>query len=286
MNKLKIAIDMPEHYINYPEFEEKLDFYLSQRSNDSVVLHGLKTDPIFVNDYATDHNIVCQLFDDTQTMIETADGLIAFYYQCVTEPESITIARAKNLTIKTVCIDKESTFHIGLTGHRPTKLGGYDLSQHGYQGLQNHLETIIEMNLQNYEVVVGHSGLALGADTIWSKAILAMRNKYPGRVKFHAEIPMMSQASVWFKKADIDFWQEQVATADFKTVYGDLSEFPEDQHKKLSSKFLDDRNRGMLDHSDELLAVWDGSKGGTGNAVAYAKKTNLKTIVIEPTRFF
>ena len=95
--------------------------------------------------------------------------------------------------------------HIGLTGHRPNKLGGYDLSQKSYRKLQDYLERFIHHNLQSFDIIIGHSGLALGADTIWSKAILAMRDRNPGRVKLHAEIPMLSQASVWFKKSDIDF---------------------------------------------------------------------------------
>ena len=96
---MKIAIDSPTHYMDYQTFTEKLDFYLSKQAKNNVVIHGLKTDPVFVNDYATDNNIEFQLFDDTKTMVETANGLIAFYYQCVAAPESITIARAKNLTL-------------------------------------------------------------------------------------------------------------------------------------------------------------------------------------------
>lgn len=190
-------------------------------------------------------------------------------------------------TVTPISLESKTVIHIGLTGHRPNKLGGYDLSAVGYAHLQEDLETHIERNLAVFDVVVGHSGLALGGDTIWSKAILAMKDKHPGRVLFHAEIPMMEQSSAWFKQSDIDFWYEQVDRADFKSVYGSLEGIEDKQKRKfLSSKFMNLRNEGMLDHSGVLLALHDGSSGGTGNAVAYAKKTNLVTHTVHPNVYF
>jgi len=180
----------------------------------------------------------------------------------------------------------QSVLHIGLTGHRPPKLGGYNIQTPAYAHLQRDLEQYIEYQLQHHDVIVGHSGLALGADTVWSKAILAMRERYPKRVFFHAEIPMEEQASAWFKKDDIDFWNLQVNRADFKTVYGRLSDYPENQRRKMAYVFLNKRNEGMLQHSDVLLAVWDGSTGGTGHAVKYAKKCGLETVFIDPEKYF
>ncbi|OMF76704.1 SLOG family protein [Paenibacillus glucanolyticus] len=184
--------------------------------------------------------------------------------------------------------------HIGFTGHRPKKLGGYNLSAPGYLKMQEDLEYYIRRNLEVYDQVVCHSGLALGGDTIWSKAILAMKDAYPGRVLFHAEIPMMEQADTWFKSSDIEFWHKQIRQADFKTVYGSLAEYNKitDKkkrdaiRKKRASELLDLRNRGMLDHSDMLLALHDGSKGGTGNAVAYAKEINVEMYVVHPNVYF
>jgi hypothetical protein len=74
---------------------------------------------------------------------------------------------------------QKTELHIGFTGHRPNKLGGYDLSVQGYIYLQKDLETYIKRNLDVFDVVVGHSGLALGGGTVWSKAILGMTKKNP-----------------------------------------------------------------------------------------------------------
>lgn len=191
-------------------------------------------------------------------------------------------------------LQEKSVVHIGFTAHRPNKLAGYDLSVPGYRQLQDDLEHYIRRNLEVYDQVVGHSGLALGGDTIWSKAILAMKEAYPGRVLFHAEIPMMEQPEKWFKSSDIEFWHKQVRLADFKTIYGSLSEFNkitdkkkrDAARKKSASELLDLRNKGMLDHSDILLGLHNGSNSGTGNAIAYAKEINLEMYVVHPDVYF
>lgn len=179
-----------------------------------------------------------------------------------------------------------STINIALTGHRPNKLGGYNINTPQYHTLQKDLEIYIERNLGVYDTVVGHTGLALGADTIWSKAILAMKDKYPGRVKLHAHIPMLEQPSAWFNQSDKDFWQLTVDQADEKTVYGSLENIPEKDRKKLAGKHLNTRNEGMLNSASVLLALWDGSRGGTGNAVAYGRKTNMHINIVSPSVYF
>lgn len=179
-----------------------------------------------------------------------------------------------------------STIHIALTGHRPTKLGGYDITTPAYVAMQRDLETYIEKNLAVYQQVVGHSGLALGADTIWSKAILAMKEKYPGRVLFHAEVPMLEQSEAWFKESDITFWDEQIAKADFKTVSGSLEGLSGQRRNNEARRLLLKRNEQMVSACDVLLAVHDGSKGGTSHAVDYAKRRNILTITVHPEVYF
>lgn len=183
----------------------------------------------------------------------------------------------------------QTVLRIALTGHRPEKLDGYNLSTPGYRRLQTDLETYIANALKRADVVIGHSGLALGADTVWAEAILAMRERHPGRVFFHAEIPMMEQWEAWFKKSDVERWERFVALADEKTVYGSLAGLDKKSvaRKKEASRLLNRRNEGMIDHADELLGLYDGhSRGGTANALAYAKKVNKYTFVVSPDVYF
>lgn len=163
---------------------------------------------------------------------------------------------------------------------------GYDLDQPEYDNLQDKLELIIDTLLDEYETVICHSGLALGADTIWSIAILNKREQYPNRVKFHAEIPFMKQASRWFGES-VDFWKYQVEHADYQTLY-----LPEDEYLSWDmiptwrvNKALDDRNKGMVGASDIVIAIYDGSKGGTGNAVYDANELNKYVLTYHPDEF-
>jgi len=49
-----------------------------------------------------------------------------------------------------------------------------------------------------------------------------------------------------------------------------------------SARNMQRRNEWMVDHSDKVLAVWDGSNGGTGNCVAYARSIGREIIRIDP----
>lgn len=42
------------------------------------------------------------------------------------------------------------------------------------------------------------------------------------------------------------------------------------------------RNEYMVDHSDIVLAVWNGKKSGTENCIKYAEKMGKKVEYIEP----
>lgn len=181
-----------------------------------------------------------------------------------------------------------NTIHIALTGHRPNKLGGYNIDTPAYRKLQTDLEQFIQHQLNTYANVWCHSGLALGADTIWSKAILSMKKRYPDRVFFHAEIPMMNQKDAWFKESDIVFWHEQVDAADEKSIYDpNFHSYDESNRKRLAGKVLNQRNIGMIEHADILLAVYDNkTSGGTKNAVDYAKSKNKHIQFIDPKNYF
>ncbi|MCL6444407.1 MAG: SLOG family protein [Alicyclobacillus sp.] len=43
------------------------------------------------------------------------------------------------------------------------------------------------------------------------------------------------------------------------------------------------RNRFLVDHSEGVLAVWDGTPSGTGKTIAYAKSRGIPIIAFHPT---
>ena len=78
---------------------------------------------------------------------------------------------------------------IALTGHRPPKLAGYDYNNIFYKRLYKKLDNIVKQALTRYDFLELHSGMALGADTIWAKVIVDNKKQFPDRVKFIADVP-------------------------------------------------------------------------------------------------
>lgn len=159
---------------------------------------------------------------------------------------------------------------LSLTGHRPKELWGYNLSSYEYKRLEEILYQLIIKGLDKAKVVECHSGMALGADTIWAQAIVRAKVDYPGQVTFVAEIPYAKQGSKWPKSSQ-DHLAHLLTHADEKKVYAD----------EYFGYCMQLRNIGMIDACDYLIAVWDGvirEKSGTSNAIKYAKEKNKNII--------
>ena len=166
-------------------------------------------------------------------------------------------------------------FHVALTGHRPGKLAGYDLDHPFYTELRRWLAGIIALGLDKHPRLVLHSGMALGADTVWAQAILDAREQFGvQRIGFVAEVPVMTQPQRW-RHGDQVRWRELIDAADQVNVYA--------QNYHVSCLHL--RNEGMVNAADLVLAVWDGQPGGgTAAAVAYAEKTGTTVFPMPPAR--
>lgn len=164
---------------------------------------------------------------------------------------------------------------VSLTGHRPDKLGGYNLDTPYYDLLRKKLTSLLETYVEKYDHVEAHSGMALGADTVWAQVILATRSKYPEKVTFVADIPDYNQSSRWFAKKDVDFWKHAVGSADKVNTYVESG--------KSYGQILQLRNIGMINPADELIAIYNGdATGGTANAVNYGRKKHKKIVQIDP----
>ena len=82
---------------------------------------------------------------------------------------------------------------IALTGHRPPKLADYDYNNIFYKRLYKKLDNIVKQALTGYDYLELHSGMALGADTIWAKVIVDNKKQFPDKIKFIADVPNMEQ---------------------------------------------------------------------------------------------
>lgn len=145
---------------------------------------------------------------------------------------------------------------LAFTGHRPTKLGGYGPSK-----IQDFVKDQLWNKLQQMKPTQCISGMALGVDTWAAQTCVKLG------IPFTAAVPFEGQESTW--------------PAESQHVYKELLVKASSIHIVCEGGYaaykLQKRNEWMVDNSDELLAVWDGSVGGTANCVKYAQNKN-KTI--------
>jgi uncharacterized phage-like protein YoqJ len=141
------------------------------------------------------------------------------------------------------------------TGHRPNKLGGY--RDEVLQGLVKFAKEKLQ------EAKPGHciTGMALGWDTAVAIACVDLG------IPWTAAVPFPGQQSIWPLDDQVR-WTELIRKA---TVVEFVSE-------EYSVSNLQKRNEWMVDHGDYVIALHDGSTGGTYNCIKYAKKVKKPVI--------
>lgn len=154
-----------------------------------------------------------------------------------------------------------------VTGHRPSKLWGYDINKEEWTNLKNLFKTIL-YTLKATEAV---TGMALGVDIVFAIAVLELKEEgFP--VKLHCAIPCRGQQSKWPVESQ-RVYERILEQADEVTLVSD-----EDYKPWLMQK----RNEYVVDLVDKVIAVWDGSSGGTANCVRYAEKKKKEVLWFKP----
>lgn len=139
---------------------------------------------------------------------------------------------------------------IAATGHRPEKLGGHDnKTRLALGGLAT------EYLAQNAPSKV-ISGMALGWDQAVAGACIALG------IPFIAAVPFAGQERRWPEDAQARYRRLLEQAADVIYVVEGLATISAMQR----------RNEWMVDNCDRIVALWDGSWGGTFNCVRYAEK--------------
>lgn len=116
------------------------------------------------------------------------------------------------------------------------------------------------------------TGMAQGIDLIAGELVLDMKRAYPDdKIRLVAVVPYEGQANRW--------------TADYRERYFSILS-KADKVVTLQKRYTDfcmqERNRYMVHASSHLIAVWNGTKGGTKYTVDYAIKKGLTIILINP----
>jgi uncharacterized phage-like protein YoqJ len=140
------------------------------------------------------------------------------------------------------------------TGHRPDKLGGY--STHA------RLTDLAIAALSKYKPEKAISGFALGWDQAFADAVIQVG------IPLIAAIPFPSQPSHWPKSSQLFYQQLLEKASEIKIISPD----------PYSARKMQIRNEWMVNNSDFMICLWDGSSGGTANCINYAVSKNKSHI--------
>jgi uncharacterized phage-like protein YoqJ len=142
------------------------------------------------------------------------------------------------------------------TGHRPDKLGGY--SEH----VEYQLFYLARSYLKKHPASRVISGMALGWDTALAHA--ALHCKYP----LTCAIPFVGQENRWTPRSKRQYSKILEKAHQIEVI----------SEGGYESWKLERRNRWMVDNCDMVVALWNGTPGGTANCMAYVEEKH-KTYV-------
>lgn len=117
-------------------------------------------------------------------------------------------------------------------------------------------------------------GMAIGCDLMFAEAAIELKQRYSTLVRFVAVIPCLDHDKSW-NDADRTLCREITEKADDVVLVSNSSYFDGCMAK---------RNRYLVETCDELIAVYDGQRGGTMQTVNYAKGKGIKVTIIDPSK--
>lgn len=152
-----------------------------------------------------------------------------------------------------------------VTGHRPAKIGGYDPENPTRAWVRSSLRTILDTIKPNYAYI----GMALGVDQDFAEACIE------AGVPFTAALPFKGQETKWPEASQMWYWRLVHQAKTIHTVC----------EPGYAAWKMQRRNQWMVDEIGPeglVIAVWDGSTGGTANCVAYARQMRRKILRVDP----
>lgn len=136
------------------------------------------------------------------------------------------------------------------TGHRPDKLG------YGDEVNQKMIDIACDFFLFRPSVTYAISGMAQGWDQALAEACIQ------SNMPWTAAVPCQGQERMWPKAAQEKY--RYLLLKATKVVM--VSDEP------YKPWLMQKRNVWMVDQANLVLALWNGSEGGTGNCLKYANK--------------
>lgn len=159
-------------------------------------------------------------------------------------------------------MSQQSQNILGITGHRPDKLGGWVWNQ-------THAKTISDLRRSLIYLRPSYllTGMALGTDQ-WAAEVSIELG-----IPFIAAIPHDNQDFKWPPPAKAKY--HQLLSSAFRIYVVSPGEY---EPWKLV-----ERNKWIVNNCQKLLAVWDGARdGGTSHCVEYAERNGKEIFRINP----
>lgn len=144
---------------------------------------------------------------------------------------------------------------ICITGHRPEKLDDIEW-----------VESSLREVMQKLEPAHLIQGMAAGVD------ILSAEVAHELGITYTAAKPWAGHSA---RGADRERYAKVIADAEHIVDVNPSREY-------IGPHLYQKRNEWMVDHATVIVAVWDGTAGGTKNCVLYAKKKELPLVRINP----
>lgn len=157
------------------------------------------------------------------------------------------------------------------TGHRPQNFSfKFDETHPDCIRIKDALKKCIKELITNYNVSHFISGMALGVDIWAAETVLSLKQEFP-HITLGSALPCETQAVKWNLESRERYYSI-LAKCDKETML----------QKHYTPSCMNDRNKYMVDNSDYVITVWNGSGSGTGSTVKYALSKDKAVICIDP----
>ena len=156
------------------------------------------------------------------------------------------------------------------TGHRPQSLPWkFNEQDERCLRMKEKLRNEIIKAIKNgYTTFI--SGMALGFDMICAEMVLELKKTFP-RIKLIGAIPCKTQDKLW-KEKDKQRYKSILEKLDgIRCIYDDY----------IGPECMLERNRFMINNSSLVIALFNGTNGGTKKTLDYANEQKKKVIILE-----
>jgi uncharacterized phage-like protein YoqJ len=175
---------------------------------------------------------------------------------------------------------------LSLTGHRPPKIGGYNPNVRYWVcffSLAEKIKSFVTNN-PDKQVIIG-SGLALGIDQLGLELAKFLDLPAIGFCPlegFNAKWPSNSRMYLneLIEETCSEYWLQRVIDERNPTHHATINGVMYVSEPGYMAAKLHKRNHVMVDASDAMLALWDGTPGGTKNCLDYIVKKEVPRVII------